>query len=199
LQILQYHVVPSAALKASQLQDDQQLTTALAGAPPLKVDIQDGKVKIIVQGVSNEEGGEDDSDVVQADIAVCNTVIHIVDEVLIPASLRTAASGGAESEGSSGGEVESEAVSSPSPSPCPSPSPSPSPAPSSCPTVASALAQTSSLSTLYKAVQVSTNLQAWVGHSQADCHAAEPCRCSNRQTAMMLSRTDAVMLYPSHQ
>jgi hypothetical protein len=81
------------------------------------VAIQDGKVKIIVQGVSGEEGGEDDSDVVQADIVVGNTVVHIVDKVLSPASLRIAASGETESEsedsssgsGSESGSGDSEA------------------------------------------------------------------------------------------
>jgi uncharacterized surface protein with fasciclin (FAS1) repeats len=91
-QLLQYHIVPSGALRAAQLQKDQQLTTALAGAAPLKVDIDDGKVEI---GVSNVGGDDDndDADVVQADIAVGGAVIHVIDEVLIPSSLRTAKSG----------------------------------------------------------------------------------------------------------
>lgn len=75
------------ALRAAQLQDGQQLTTALAGAAPLKVDIEDEKVEIEVPDAGNDDDG-DDADVEQADITVGNSVIHIVDEVLIPASLR---------------------------------------------------------------------------------------------------------------
>uniref|UniRef100_A0A383WE16 FAS1 domain-containing protein n=1 Tax=Tetradesmus obliquus TaxID=3088 RepID=A0A383WE16_TETOB len=86
-QLLQYHIVPSGALRAAQLQDGQQLTTALAGAAPLKVDIEDEKVEIEVPDAGNDDDG-DDADVEQADITVGNSVIHIVDEVLIPASLR---------------------------------------------------------------------------------------------------------------
>lgn len=49
LQLLSYHVVPSAALRASQLRDGQQLTTLLRGAAPLRVDIdKDGEVEIEV-------------------------------------------------------------------------------------------------------------------------------------------------------
>jgi uncharacterized surface protein with fasciclin (FAS1) repeats len=88
LQLLQYHIVPSGALRAAQLQDEQQLTTALAGAAPLKVDLEDGDVEIEPMGDSDS-----DADVVQADIVVRDTVIHIVDEVLIPASLRAARAG----------------------------------------------------------------------------------------------------------
>jgi uncharacterized surface protein with fasciclin (FAS1) repeats len=52
------------------------------------VDIENGKVEIEVPDAGDDDDG-DDADVVQADIVVGDAVIHIVDEVLIPASLRT--------------------------------------------------------------------------------------------------------------
>lgn len=81
LQLLQYHIVPSAALRASQLRDDQQLTTALAGATPLRVDLDDGRVEI--KGRTDDN----DADVVAADIVAGNAIVHVIDEVLIPPSL----------------------------------------------------------------------------------------------------------------
>ncbi|KAF6262785.1 fasciclin domain protein [Scenedesmus sp. NREL 46B-D3] len=86
VQLLQYHIIPSAALRAGQLRDGQQLTTALSAAPPHKVDIEDGEVEIKIRGVGDDDG--DDADVVQANILAGNSVIHVVDEVMIPSRLR---------------------------------------------------------------------------------------------------------------
>ncbi|KAF6254952.1 fasciclin domain protein [Scenedesmus sp. NREL 46B-D3] len=91
-QLLQYHIVPSGALRAAQLQRGQQLTTALAGAAPLEVGTDDGKVEIKAPGGRGDDDGND-ADVEQADVAAGTVVIHVVDDVLIPASLRTAGSG----------------------------------------------------------------------------------------------------------
>eukprot|EP00882_Tetradesmus_deserticola_P001175 GHRQ01001271.1.p1 GENE.GHRQ01001271.1~~GHRQ01001271.1.p1 ORF type:complete len:191 (+),score=69.53 GHRQ01001271.1:135-707(+) len=92
-QLLQYHIVPSGALRAAQLRKGQQLTTALAGAPPLKVEIDDGKVEIKASSGRRGDDGSD-ADVKQANIMAGNAIIHVVDEVLIPASLRPAVRSG---------------------------------------------------------------------------------------------------------
>lgn len=80
LQLLSYHVVPSNALRAAQLTNGQQLTTALAGAAPLRVDIGDDGVEIKVSDVTNDDDN-DGADVVTADILAGGSVIHIIDEV----------------------------------------------------------------------------------------------------------------------
>jgi uncharacterized surface protein with fasciclin (FAS1) repeats len=82
-QVLQYHIIPSAALKAKQLRNGQQLTTALAGAAPLVVDLEDGKVDIYAGG--NEDHS---ADVKVADIEAGKAIVHIIDDVLIPPSMR---------------------------------------------------------------------------------------------------------------
>lgn len=84
--------MPSGTLRAAQLQDGKTLTTALNGAPPLRVDRDDGELEIESRGGWGDDDGVE-ADVVRADIAVGNSVIHVVDEVLIPASLRAARSG----------------------------------------------------------------------------------------------------------
>lgn len=70
--VLKYHVV-AGTIKAADLTDGQELTT-LQGEK-LKVSLKDGKVLI---------GG---AEVVNADVAVNNGVVHIVNKVLIPKKL----------------------------------------------------------------------------------------------------------------
>lgn len=83
-QLLQFHIVPSGAVKSSQLRNGQRVGTALAGAPAHKIEIKrNGKVEVY-------PGGQDDNagDVLVADIMAGRSVVHIIDEVLIPPSLR---------------------------------------------------------------------------------------------------------------
>ncbi|KAG6554260.1 hypothetical protein Mapa_004176 [Marchantia paleacea] len=74
--ILLYHVVPVPAL-ASQLSDEQILPTLLG--KNLTVSLMGGMVNIIAQ--------ESNASVVTADVKVCDSVVHIINHVLIPAPL----------------------------------------------------------------------------------------------------------------
>lgn len=74
--ILLYHVVPVAAL-STQLSDMQVLPTLLG--KNLTVSLMGGMVNIIAQ--------ESNATVVTADVAVCGSVVHIINHVLIPAAL----------------------------------------------------------------------------------------------------------------
>uniref|UniRef100_A0A383WMA0 FAS1 domain-containing protein n=1 Tax=Tetradesmus obliquus TaxID=3088 RepID=A0A383WMA0_TETOB len=78
VQVLSYHVIPSAAVLSSQLTDGQNLTTALAGAAPLRVRIADGNVTFI--------GAATNATVIGADIRAGASVIHVIDDVLLPAA-----------------------------------------------------------------------------------------------------------------
>ncbi len=74
--LLSYHIVPGAALTASQLSNGQKLTTALGtNVAPLTVRLS-GKVTLI--GVGSE------ANVIQADLRACRGVVHVVDSVLLP-------------------------------------------------------------------------------------------------------------------
>jgi uncharacterized surface protein with fasciclin (FAS1) repeats len=83
--VLSYHVIPCSAVLGSQLQNGQQLTTALAGAAPLTVNLQDGKVTFVGAGSSGN--------VVVPDIKAGQSVVHVVDDVLLPAGVGSAAGG----------------------------------------------------------------------------------------------------------
>lgn len=81
MQVLSYHVVPSAAVLSTALKNGQQLTTALTGATPLTVALADGTVRIKTSAA--DEGAK----VVGADVKAGSSVIHVIDKVLIPPSL----------------------------------------------------------------------------------------------------------------
>ena len=78
--LISYHLVPGAALTASQLSSGQQLKSALGGSvPPLKiVKSADG---VLVQAVGSEAA------VVRPDLRTCRGIIHVIDTVLIPVKL----------------------------------------------------------------------------------------------------------------
>lgn len=72
---LAYHVVPNVAAKASDLTNNQELPTALAGQS-LTAMVAPGKVTIKAFG--------SEANVVVADVMAAELVIHVVDAVLIP-------------------------------------------------------------------------------------------------------------------
>lgn len=76
---------PENPLRAAQLQNDQKLYTALPGAAPLLVDAKD---RDDIEVVPSDDDKAEDADIVVADIQAGKSVIHIIDEVLVPASLR---------------------------------------------------------------------------------------------------------------
>lgn len=85
-QLLQYHIVPGAAARSTGLKNNQEIKTALTGAKPLTVKIEGKKVEI--EGDGDKPTDKDSVDVVIADIAAGKAIIHVVDDVLIPAKLR---------------------------------------------------------------------------------------------------------------
>lgn len=78
--MLSYHVIPSGAVLSSQLTDGQEVPTALAGADPLTVNLNDGNVEF--------EGANGSSATVTVpDIRAGRSVIHVIDDVLLPAGV----------------------------------------------------------------------------------------------------------------
>jgi hypothetical protein len=72
-------VIPSAAVLSTELENNQSLPTALAGAAPLRVRIANGNVTFI-SPVNN-------ATVSGADIEAGSSVIHVIDDVLLPAQV----------------------------------------------------------------------------------------------------------------
>jgi hypothetical protein len=91
LQLLQHHIVPTAALPSSRLLPGQQLNTALTGAAPLVVRLDDDDIEISAPSASRVDDDAESAEVKVADIQAGKTVIHVIDEVLVPASLHLAA------------------------------------------------------------------------------------------------------------
>jgi uncharacterized surface protein with fasciclin (FAS1) repeats len=79
--VLSYHVIPSGAVLSSQLRDCLQVPTALpdTAAANLTVRVRNGNVDF--------EGATNDARVVTADIKAGASVIHVVDDVLLPAGV----------------------------------------------------------------------------------------------------------------
>jgi uncharacterized surface protein with fasciclin (FAS1) repeats len=75
IKILSYHVIPSGAVYSSQLQDNQAVATALKGAT-LTVKVYGSKVAF--------KGPVNKAKVIIANIKAGNTVIHVIDDVLVP-------------------------------------------------------------------------------------------------------------------
>jgi len=82
VQLLQYHVFPTRAVASAQLKPGQQLVTALRGATPLMVEQDD-------DGQLEVAGSGDSVEILQPNIKAGKAIVHIVDDVLIPPSLRT--------------------------------------------------------------------------------------------------------------
>jgi uncharacterized surface protein with fasciclin (FAS1) repeats len=75
-------VFPTRAVASTQLKPGQQLVTALKGATPLMVEQDD-------DGQLEVAGSGDSVDIVEPNIKAGKAIVHIVDDVLIPPSLRT--------------------------------------------------------------------------------------------------------------
>eukprot|EP01023_Acetabularia_acetabulum_P063871 TRINITY_DN810_c0_g1_i1.p1 TRINITY_DN810_c0_g1~~TRINITY_DN810_c0_g1_i1.p1 ORF type:complete len:310 (+),score=87.10 TRINITY_DN810_c0_g1_i1:127-930(+) len=71
--ILLYHVIGGAAVKAADLEDGGELTTLVGQA--LTVDLSDG-VTFVGFGSS--------ANVIAADVETCKSVVHVIDTVLLP-------------------------------------------------------------------------------------------------------------------
>lgn len=78
--MLGYHIIPSGAVKSSQLRDCLTVATALQDpnntAANLTVRVRKGKVDF--------EGPTNDARVITADVSAGESVIHILDDVLLP-------------------------------------------------------------------------------------------------------------------
>ncbi|GMH42160.1 hypothetical protein BSKO_10079 [Bryopsis sp. KO-2023] len=75
--ILQLHVVPGQVLKADALTGGQTLNTLLGGSETLAVTADGG---VLVSGPGNESAAK----VVAADVEACGSVVHILENVLVP-------------------------------------------------------------------------------------------------------------------
>ncbi len=71
--ILKYHVIAGSAVKSTDLTDGQTVSTLLGANDKISVDVTGSSVKI------------NGADVTTADLLATNGVVHIVDEVLVPA------------------------------------------------------------------------------------------------------------------
>jgi uncharacterized surface protein with fasciclin (FAS1) repeats len=76
--ILEFHIVPDMAAKAKDLKDGEELKTALKGEK-LIIDAASQKGKVVVKGEDST------AEVTKADITAAMSVVHIIDNVLVPA------------------------------------------------------------------------------------------------------------------
>eukprot|EP00879_Flechtneria_rotunda_P006844 GHRR01007189.1.p1 GENE.GHRR01007189.1~~GHRR01007189.1.p1 ORF type:complete len:182 (-),score=48.79 GHRR01007189.1:1189-1734(-) len=80
VKILSLHVVPTAALTSNQLKNGQKLQTILKGSAPLTVIINNGKV-------SFKSPGGNTATVTVANIKAGSSVVHVVDDVILPSKV----------------------------------------------------------------------------------------------------------------
>ena len=85
IDVLSYHVIPSAALTAGDLVDGQVLTTLNPGVgfPPGATEVT---VDILDDGTVTIVGARSTATVIQADVAAGDSFVHVVDTVLLPFS-----------------------------------------------------------------------------------------------------------------
>lgn len=80
LKVLSYHVIPAGTITSAQLTNGQNLTTALAGAGPLTVELKSGKKPRLI-------GATNAATVDVADVKIGASVVHVVNDVLLPAGV----------------------------------------------------------------------------------------------------------------
>lgn len=85
--MLSLHIIPGGALLSSQLTEGQQLNTSLAGEAPLTVDLSNGTVQF--------HAFNNSARVIVPNIKAGNSVIHVVNDVLLPRALWELATGAA--------------------------------------------------------------------------------------------------------
>lgn len=79
--VLSYHLIPGKALKAADLQDGEKLQTFLTGE---SVTVEkSGSSVAFKPSAPNAPNAK----VIRADIPACKATIHVIDQVLIPASI----------------------------------------------------------------------------------------------------------------
>jgi uncharacterized surface protein with fasciclin (FAS1) repeats len=89
-QVLLYHIIPSGSFLSSELEDCQQLPTRLTESPPLTARLTKPKVFATTSGNTGIkpglqfEGVSNTARVVKPDIEAGNSVVHVVDAVLLP-------------------------------------------------------------------------------------------------------------------
>lgn len=81
--ILTFHLVKGAAVKSGDLKDGQVVETKLGGAP-LTIDLSSSPGSVIVKGA------ESSAKVISADVPAGNSVVHVIDTVLVPSSSQIA-------------------------------------------------------------------------------------------------------------
>nr|QYF06643.1 CvacAstaP1 [Scenedesmus vacuolatus] len=102
VEVLSYHVIPSGAVYSSNLTNGQEVPTALAGADPLTVAINNRTVTF--------EGAENNATVTVANIRAGRSVIHVINDVLLPAGVGNSSNTTAEGESTAPGAAGSRDV-----------------------------------------------------------------------------------------
>lgn len=91
--MLSYHIIPSGSFLSSELENCQQLLTRLKDTPPLtaRVSITTAKVFAASGGSQQQkalrlsfEGATNSARVLKPDIEAGSSVVHIIDDVLLP-------------------------------------------------------------------------------------------------------------------
>ena len=80
-EVLAYHVIPSAAIFSTDLVDGAVVTTL--GGAELTVDLTSAPGSVIFDGIGS------DATVVIADVEAGNSVVHVIDAVLLPFSVES--------------------------------------------------------------------------------------------------------------
>ncbi|WIA36153.1 hypothetical protein OEZ86_007499 [Tetradesmus obliquus] len=92
-QVLSYHIIPSGSFLSAELENCQQLLTWLKDTPPLtaRVSITTAKVFAASGGSQQQkalrlslEGATNSARVLKPDIEAGSSVVHIIDDVLLP-------------------------------------------------------------------------------------------------------------------
>lgn len=73
-------------MRSTDLADGQSITTLLGADEPLTVSTSDG---VIIKGPGNSNGAA----VLTPDVEACNSIVHVIGDVLIPSPQVTASSG----------------------------------------------------------------------------------------------------------
>merc|ERR1712176_511 len=97
--VLKLHVIPGVALKAADLQDGSQTVDTLLDGQKLEVtketqpavqamqstEGEDTDAEIIAVTVSGP-GNDEAAEVVKPDLEGCSSIVHVIDEVLLPSA-----------------------------------------------------------------------------------------------------------------
>jgi len=79
--VIGYHIVPNAALAAKSIKDGQQARSALRSA------LQPISFRVAPNGTVSIDATASSADIVQSDLKTCRGYVHVINGVLLPATL----------------------------------------------------------------------------------------------------------------